>query len=776
MAMGLLHALRLRVALCVAALVCAGCASGGGGAPVSPLSPPLPPSPPSAGYLNPTLTIPPTPTGMDANEYAANYGVGATGVAAAWNRGITGAGIKIGVIDDGIEDASQMSAEAYQEIVGRVDPASKDINPFRNQLSSTMSHGTELTSLIAGNKNGTLTVGMAYGATVLAVRADSGTAGFDETDLANALNYAVSQGVKVVNFSLGSPYRSNDALRDALAAATAAGVIVVASAGNDGPFASEVNYPGFFSTDPSISHGLIINAGGINEDGTFNTQSNPAGSAANTYLTAPGWSIKVPDFGPPGAVFVNGVRYQYCGPEMGLTPGICQIQGTSYASPLVTGAIALLLQAFPGLTPQQIVQLVLTSTDDTAAPGVDGLTGHGRLNLVKAFQPVGTVAAPVSGLGGEILAGTPIGVSGAAFGDAFAQAQRWKSVGFDRFGRTFDFNLGASWMRAGRPSLARTGAPLLWRSDERNGLSTSFALAETPPPAAARVIGETPNTVFRSTLTLAPGRTLSFASGVPALDDTPGVMGQGHLDFAGYDQSVAFAQAIGHDATLSLLAQGGDMSLGPRLGFTSRRVSALRLRLGGAFSGTATLGALSEDGAVLGASWEQRFGAPPRSQTRFVALSGARRLAADWDLTLQGEIGATRIATSGWLKIPGEIVTTSGVASLRWSTMPKALADTFLSLDGAMTLSLSQPLRVEAGHFSARLPSANEYGRQSLLFVDRVISALPTGRELDASVDYSLWTQNQFSARVNAAYRHTPGHEAGAMPEGLVSMALRYGF
>lgn len=785
--MGSFRTLRLRVAIIVTLLVCAGCASGGGGGGVTvPVSPPVSPpasppaSPPGQTSLNPPLVIPPAPTGYSASEYAANYGVGATGAAAAWSRGYTGAGIKIGVIDDGLEDASQMSAQAYQEIVGRVDPASRDIvvvnGVARNQLSSSLSHGTELTSIIAGNKNGGLTVGVAHDATILAIRADNGSGNFGYHDLALALNYAVSQGVKIVNFSLGASTPATNEFRQALSAATAAGVIIVNSAGNEGTTDTEVNYPGFYSTDPSVSRGLIISAGGVNPDGTFNTRSNPAGQAANFYLTAPGWEIRVPDYGPAGPVFIDGNRYQYCGPELGLPNGICQIQGTSYAAPHISGAIALLLQAYPGLTPQQIVQLALISTEDQAAPGVDAVTGHGRFNMVKAFQPVGTVAAPVSGSGGEILAGTPIGVVGAAFGDALVDPARWASVGFDDFGRTFAFNLGASWLRTNRPSLAGNGQPLLWRTAQGQGISTSFALADAAPPEAARMIGEAPKASFRSTIAVAPGRQLSFASGVPAIDDNPGVPAQGLSAFAGYDQSVALSQTLSNGMQLSFLSQGGEDALGPRLGFSSKQLNALRLNLGGTFGGVATLGAITEKGSVLGSSWEQRFGAPPEAATRFIALGGGRQLAPDWDVALQGEVGATRISNSGWLNIPGDIVTTSGSASLRWRALPLQLAQEHPDLSGALTFAISQPLRVERGYISARLPTANDYGRQSLTFVERRISALPTGRELDASVDYSVWTQNNFSGRLSAMYRHQPGHEAAAPGEAMVSVAMRYGF
>ena len=90
--------------------------------------------------------------------------------------------------------------------------------------------------------------------------------------------------------------------------------------------------------------------------------------------------------------------------------------------------------------------------------------------------------------------------------------------------------------------------------------------------------------------------------------------------------------------------------------------------------------------------------------------------------------------------------------------------------------SVSQPLRVEDGAFTAMLATATEYGRQSLAFTPRLIDAAPSGREIDASVIYSLWHADNFAARFSATYATEPGHRADAPPATSVMMGLRYGF
>ncbi|HWA23232.1 MAG TPA: S8 family peptidase [Caulobacterales bacterium] len=770
---------RIWLAVLAGALTTAGCASGGGGGAIAVSPPPPPPSP--ATYLNPPLTIPAAPAGVNTAEYNANYGVGATGAAAAWSRGYTGAGIKIGVVDDGIVAPSDPS---YAELVGRIDTANsidaRSLLPitspnYRNQLNSTLSHGSELSSLIAGNLNGQQTVGVAYGATILAVRTDNGADSFEDADLANGLNYAVSQNVKVVNFSLGSSAPIGPAFQSALANATAAGVIVVVSAGNDGPNATEVNYPGRFAIDASVGRGLMIVAGGVNADGTFNTRSNVAGSAANFYMTAPGWEIVVPDYGPAGPV----PGFQACGAAAGLAANLCQIQGTSYASPQITGAVALLLQAFPGMTPVQIVQLILNSTDDQAAPGIDSVTGHGRLNLVKAFQPAGMVAVPLSAVA-SVSAGAEIGVSGAAFGDAFHRADNWRAVGFDKYGRSFEVSLAPSWRTSGRMDRARDPAPLLWKSGAQgpNGLTTSFALAETAPPAAAGIIGELPQTAFRSEFSLGEGRRMAFANGVAAAPSATPMEMSGHMAFAGYDHGAALMQDIGKSGRLSVVAQDGVFSLGRLYGQSARRGVLARVDYWrGPASVGASIGSVVENGSVLGTTWAGAVGAAPEAMTRFIGISARMRLAPGLDASVDTEFGGTK--TSGgprWLSTGGELITSAGIASLGWDTIPRSVRQWLPHAAGKLTFSVSQPLRVESGAFSVLLPTANDWGRQSLTFAPQAIPATPSGREIDTSVTYSLWAADNLTARVSATYASEPGHNREAPAEKALTFGMRYGF
>ena len=103
---------------------------------------------------------------------------------------------------------------------------------------------------------------------------------------------------------------------------------------------------------------------------------------------------------------------------------------------MISGAIALFAQAFPTLTPTQIVALLYRSADDRGATGVDAIYGNGELNLTRAFSPVGQLS----------LAGSTIPVSlsdNATLGTAMRDAAQGglSATIRDEFGRDFSVDL-----------------------------------------------------------------------------------------------------------------------------------------------------------------------------------------------------------------------------------------------------------------------------------------------------------------------------------------------
>src|SRR5438477_4274611 len=147
----------------VLAFTLSACAGGGGGGvdplPALPTPTPTPPPPPP-----PPPTPPPPGTNYDTAEYrASNYAVAANAIS-AYNAGATGKGVKIGVVDSGINPK-------LTEFTGRIDPASGDVYGTRG-VSDEGGHGTAVSAVAAAARNNSGTLGVAFDATIVSERAD----------------------------------------------------------------------------------------------------------------------------------------------------------------------------------------------------------------------------------------------------------------------------------------------------------------------------------------------------------------------------------------------------------------------------------------------------------------------------------------------------------------------------------------------------------------------------------------------------------------------------
>ena len=151
---------------------------------------------------------------------------------------VTGAGIDVAVIDTGV-DATHPALDGGT-VVGGHDFVNDDDDPMDDN-----GHGTHVAGIVAAN--GDLT-GVAPGASIVAYkvlnRNGSGPTATVLAGLEAAVDPANPHRAEVVNFSLGAPEPADGPLTSAAQAAAEAGVVVVASAGNDGPAAQTISAPG----------------------------------------------------------------------------------------------------------------------------------------------------------------------------------------------------------------------------------------------------------------------------------------------------------------------------------------------------------------------------------------------------------------------------------------------------------------------------------------------------------------------------------------------------
>jgi serine protease AprX len=300
---------------------------------------------------------------------------GATQLAA---QGDTGQGVTVAVLDTGIDNLPDFSGR----LIGGVD-LTKAGNPYQDSYG----HGTFVAGLIAGSgasSNGQYS-GEAPGASLVSVK----VAGADGTShlgtLISGLQWAVdnrsSYGIKVINISLGFPPGQstvNNPLDQAVEAVWNAGITVVTSAGNAGPFNGTIMSPG---DDP-----LVITAGALDDMATASPSDDQMTNFSSVGPTSPdGWvkpdlvtsGRSVVSLAAPGSTIYN----TYPGGRVG--PADFAGSGTSFSAAITSGAAALVLAGNQGLTPNQVKARLLGTT----GPGPVGnpfVDGHGALNAFAA--------------------------------------------------------------------------------------------------------------------------------------------------------------------------------------------------------------------------------------------------------------------------------------------------------------------------------------------------------------------------------------------------------
>ncbi|MGA9582498.1 MAG: S8 family peptidase, partial [Allosphingosinicella sp.] len=408
----------LLMTACAAALLLSGCGGGGGGGPAPISAPPQAPAPPPSPPPAPPPPPPPAAVGFNDAEYGSSNGASAHAAIAAYDKGATGQGVKIAIVDSGINPN-------LSEFAGKIDSASQDVAGNRG-IVDIGGHGTAVSAVAAAARNGQGTMGVAFGSTILSFNTSSpGNCDPDDgcehndPDIATAIDLALLNGAKVINISLGGDEPS-PIVNDAIARAASAGVLVVLSAGNSGKEPTGAN-PDAFPLSASAAGNVII-AGAMNSSRLIADFSNRAGTGAAAYLTALGVGVRAPD--------QAGITYLW--------------SGTSFSAPVISGAAALLASAFPNLSGQQIMQILFASADDAGAPGTDPVFGRGILNIDRAFQPQGALSLP----GGQAVdvAAAGSGQGSTAMGDA--KSALGGMVVLDGFSRAYVMNLGSALRRA----------------------------------------------------------------------------------------------------------------------------------------------------------------------------------------------------------------------------------------------------------------------------------------------------------------------------------------
>jgi len=254
---------------------------------------------------------------------------------------VRGEGIRIAVIDSGIDVTHP---ELAGDIAASFDAIGTDQKPH--------AHGTAVAGLIVAHAQLT---GVAPAARILAIRAfvaagpGSGTTGTTFSVL-KGLDWAIAQHAQVINMSFSGP--ADPAASRVLAEAAEQGIVLVAAAGNAGPRSP----PLFPADDPNVIAVAATDA----DDHLFR-------------LSTPGPNITVAAPGVDLVVAVPNAHYDV-------------MTGTSFAAPLVSGVVALMLARNPALNPKAVRNLLMATAVDLGSPGRDDQYGAGLTDAFRAVE------------------------------------------------------------------------------------------------------------------------------------------------------------------------------------------------------------------------------------------------------------------------------------------------------------------------------------------------------------------------------------------------------
>lgn len=361
------------------AMALTACGGGGGGGNVRIDPPPTTPTPP-------TTPPPTTPPPAKPQEPAFDAHLSVTNARAAQAAGLTGQGVRIGIVDSGV----QRNAVALN---GRVVANLNYIDPARNnlQVDDVVGHGTAVASLAAGAPVGSWPGGIAPGAQIVSARiiadkppvddgSGKGNSFSGPLGVAQVHQDLISYNVKVMNNSWGGLYWTDLPTTAQVAAEYRPFVInhgglVVFAAGNDArpepsslaALPSQLGVAGSLPAADLERGWLVATAVDPYAPGTLASYANACGQAARYCLAAPGSAV-YPD--------ANGGSYYWN-------------YGTSFAAPLISGAAALVWQRYPYFDNNLVRQTLLGTAKDIGAPGVDAVFGYGLLDISRAIKGPG---------------------------------------------------------------------------------------------------------------------------------------------------------------------------------------------------------------------------------------------------------------------------------------------------------------------------------------------------------------------------------------------------
>lgn len=674
-----------------------------------------------------------------------------------------GGGVTVAVLDSGVRATHNEFGGGARVLSGyNVADGNADFSDM-----DSASHGTRVASVALGGS-----LGVAPGATLLPVRIIKSDGTFTTSEIAAGIEYARTRGAPINNIS--ATVYDTGSIRAALERSAAADVLTVAAAGNYGnPNPVPAQLLDNLSAN-AVGHFLVV--GAIDASDQITAWSDRAGTTMNRYLVARGTSV-------PSALNTGDDQYG-------------SASGTSFSSPQVAGAAALVKGADPSLSMDSVAEILLRTADDLGAPGVDPVYGWGKLNPSRALQPVGVLGIPDTDAAAG--ASAPVHATtlrlGSAFGDALSTVPSLTGVvALDEYLRPYRVDLSAGVARANNEldlsqRLAAAGLDRESVQLHIGGMRLQSTWQYAPVPARAAFAGDEDRAeITDHALALSGGSQRwqwEYTAGVaPASRFGAGAWQPlQRLDWlAGDGPGGGYLGLLQNGVEGVALAAGLSPRLGLRLGYFSGEsanawdeapvrtvlsqldyaLGPVRLRL--------TAGQLQEQSGILGSYGGGALATGEDAATSSLEMSGLWQWSPRNALTAHYQVGRTAVHSQH-----------SGVLR-NWSTLYSdtwgvgAVHSGMFRDDDFIGLRYSQPLRIQRGTVTVDAPLQRDL--QHRIARDQTqVSVVPSGmeRDLEFAYGFGFGTGGHFTASV--VYRSEPGHVQEADSDVAALFSIRQQF
>lgn len=679
-------------------------------------------------------------------EYGFTGGMGITGIGAAHNRGFTGSNALVAVMDTGFNsghtELAGQFAGFYNAYTGSESAAdASDVN----------GHGTHVAGIIAAKANGYMGVGYAPDTKLLGVRIGDDNGMLSVTgnpqQTATAFRWARDKGADFINNSWGlqniyaSSYTATvveaglSSIINEFRTGAKSDVIYIWATGNEGT----TNQPGLYAALPQLFPELKGNWVAVanidSATGRLDASSQRCGDAKEWCISAPGTRIAAPA--------IQGDDYYAIK------------TGTSMAAPAVTGALAVLKDAFPMLSNEQIVARLFFAANKQGVYSDADLYGQGLMDVDRASLPIGPMSL-VDGSGQIAALSRTTMRLGGAFGDS-NPLQGVQVMALDIQGAGFMTDLGGVVQtqiyrhdlvaaterlakQAPRQVSAGPGLTLTFSHDGVDGnVMDNIVMGFTGKRVTTRF------GMVSDVDVLAGGINFAGSSQQKVSFTAPYWMSDTDTNAFGLQQGFALA---GGNLTLTAVSTAARAGVSASYSYT----------LADAYIPTLEMGLVNGTDSLFGTETGGALAFSDKAETRFVGVRGEFQR-NDVTLFHSAYMGQSDVSARGLISGVDTVVTSS------WSFGGKY--DRGVQQYG---LLVAQPLKVESANTSLSFIDGYQNGAFTTSTVN--VNFAPTGRQINTELYFATSSRAFDDIKVSLMRMEQPGHDAYAKADHVATFSV----